>query len=45
MVTNKQNKKGYWINSNPFDLTSDLEFIEGEIPITPGPKSKEVNKN
>jgi|TARA_B110000467_G_C18146260_1_gene381612 hypothetical protein len=23
-------KKGYWTNSNPFDLTSDLIFVEDE---------------
>ncbi len=45
MVTKNKTKKGYWINSNPFDLTSDLEFVEGEIPITPPPKLKEVSQN
>ena len=23
-------KKGYWTNSNPFDLTSELVFVEDE---------------
>lgn len=23
-------KKGYWTNSNPFDLTSELVFVEEE---------------
>ena len=42
-LTDKK-KKGYWINSNPFDLTSKLEFVEGEIPITPPPKPKKEAK-
>ena len=33
--------EGYWRNSNPFDLTSELEYVEGEPPITPGPKPKD----
>ena len=46
MKTNQtKQKKGYWINSNPFDLTSSLEFVEGKIPVTPGPKPQKEDEN
>ncbi len=35
-----EGKKGHWVNSNPFDLRSDMVFVEDkDYKITPPPKT------
>ena len=37
--------EGHWVNSNPFDLTSELEYVEDEdYEVTPAPKPEPEQK-
>ena len=45
LVVELNSGEGHWVNSNPFDLTSDAEYVEDEdYEVTPAPKPEPEQK-